>query len=73
MGFSSDLTATTLAVCDTIAFLADVKQLSRNNAYMLTSVAVNVENTQFVDGNVHTPCVYEGLSRSKVGVSGVVL
>ena len=59
MGFSPDLKeATTLAVRDMINFLADEKHLSRDEAYMLTSVAVDVDITQLVDGNVgvHAIC-----------------
>jgi acetamidase/formamidase len=59
MGFSPDLKeATTLAVRDMINFLIDEKHLSRDDAYMLTSVAVDVDITQLVDGNVgvHAMC-----------------
>jgi acetamidase/formamidase len=59
MGFSPDLKeATTLAVRDMINFLVDQKHLSRDEAYMLTSVAVDVDITQLVDGNVgvHAMC-----------------
>ena len=59
MGFSPDLKeATTLAVRDMINFLVDEKHLSRDDAYMLTSVAVDVDITQLVDGNVgvHAMC-----------------
>jgi len=59
MGFSPDLKeATTLAVRDMIAFLVEEKHLSRDEAYMLTSVAVDVDITQLVDGNVgvHAMC-----------------
>jgi acetamidase/formamidase len=59
MGFSPDLKeATTLAVRDMINFLVDRKHLSRDDAYMLTSVAVDVDITQLVDGNVgvHAMC-----------------
>jgi acetamidase/formamidase len=53
MGFSPDLKeATTLAVRDMIDFLVEEKHLSRDEAYMLTSVAVDVDITQLVDGNV---------------------
>jgi acetamidase/formamidase len=53
MGFSRDLAeATQLAVRDTIDFLVEDKHLSRDDAYMLTSVAVDVDITQLVDGNV---------------------
>ncbi|NNN19802.1 MAG: acetamidase, partial [Acidimicrobiaceae bacterium] len=59
MGFSPDLTtATKLAVRDMIDFLVTEKHLSRDEAYMLTSVAVDVDVTQLVDGNVgvHAMC-----------------
>ena len=59
MGFSPDLKeATTLAVRDMISFLVDQKHLSRDDAYMLTSVAVDVDITQLVDGSVgvHAIC-----------------
>jgi len=59
MGFSPDLKeATTLAVRDMISFLVEEKHLSRDEAYMLTSVAVDVDITQLVDGNVgvHALC-----------------
>ncbi|HEY2857190.1 MAG TPA: acetamidase/formamidase family protein [Terracidiphilus sp.] len=59
MGFSPDLKeATTLAVRDMINFLVDEKHLTRDDAYMLTSVAVDLDITQLVDGNlgVHAMC-----------------
>jgi acetamidase/formamidase len=59
MGFSPDLKeATTLAVRDMINFLVEQKHLSRDDAYMLTSVAVDIDITQLVDGNVgvHAIC-----------------
>jgi acetamidase/formamidase len=59
MGFSPDLKeATTLAVRDMINFLVEQKHLSRDDAYQLTSVAVDVDITQLVDGNVgvHAMC-----------------
>jgi acetamidase/formamidase len=59
MGFSKDLKeATELAVRDMIEFLQSEKHLSRDDAYMLTSVAVDVNITQLVDGNVgvHAMC-----------------
>jgi acetamidase/formamidase len=53
MGFSKDLKeATTLALRDMIVFLIEEKKLSRDDAYMLSSVAVDMEITQLVDGNV---------------------
>ncbi len=53
MGFSKDLKeATEHAVRDMIDFLVEEKHLSRDDAYMLTSVAVDVDITQLVDGNV---------------------
>ena len=59
MGFSPDLKeAATLAVRDMIDFLVEQKHLTRDEAYMLTSVAVDVDITQLVDGNVgvHAIC-----------------
>jgi len=59
MGFSPDLkTATEMAVHNMIDFLVTQKHLSRDDAYMLTSVAVDVDITQLVDGNVgvHAIC-----------------
>jgi acetamidase/formamidase len=59
MGFSKDLKeATELALKDMIAFLVEEKHLSRDEAYMLSSVAVDMEITQLVDGNVgvHAMC-----------------
>ena len=53
MGFSKDLKAATEhAVRDMIDFLMEQKHLTRDEAYMLTSVAVDVDITQLVDGNV---------------------
>jgi acetamidase/formamidase len=59
MGFHEDLKeATTLAVRNMIDFLVTEKHLSRDDAYMLTSVACDVNITQLVDGKVgvHTMC-----------------
>ena len=59
MGFSKDLKeATEHAVRDMIEFLMEEKHLSRDDAYMLSSVAVDVDITQLVDGNVgvHALC-----------------
>lgn len=59
MGFSKDLKeAAEHAVRDMIDFLVVEKHLSRDDAYMLTSVAVDVNITQLVDGNVgvHAIC-----------------
>jgi acetamidase/formamidase len=53
MGFSKDLKeATEHAVRDMIDFLVEEKHLNRDDAYMLSSVAVDVDITQLVDGNV---------------------
>ena len=50
MGFHEDLKeATTLAVREMIDFLATEKHLSRDDAYMLTSVAADLSVTQLVD------------------------
>jgi acetamidase/formamidase len=52
MGVHQDLTeATKLAVRETIDFLVNEKHLSRDDAYMLSSVAVDFCITQLVDGN----------------------
>ena len=59
MGFDEDLkTATELAVRDMIDFLVTEKNLSRDDAYALTSVAIDVDITQLVDGKVgvHAMC-----------------
>ncbi len=53
MGTDKDLVrATKTAVREAIDFLANVRGLSRDDAYMLASVACDVEVTQLVDGNV---------------------
>ncbi len=53
MGFSKDLhEATEHAVRDMIDFLVTEKHMSRDDAYMLCSVAVDVDITELVDGNV---------------------
>jgi acetamidase/formamidase len=52
MGIHEDLNeATKLAVREMIDFLVTEKHLSRDDAYMLTSVAADVNITQLVDGN----------------------
>ena len=52
MGLHEDLTeATKLAVRETIDFLANEKHMSRDDAYMLASVAVDFCITELVDGN----------------------
>lgn len=59
MGFSKDLKeATEHALRDMIDFLVEEKHLSRDDAYMLSSVAVDLNITQLVDGNVgvHAMC-----------------
>jgi acetamidase/formamidase len=53
MGFDEDLkTATELALRNMIEFLVTKKHLSRDDAYMLCSVAVDLDITQLVDGKV---------------------
>ncbi|MEO8450892.1 MAG: acetamidase/formamidase family protein [Gemmatimonadota bacterium] len=53
MGIDKDLTqATKIAVREAIAFLVETKGLSRDDAYMLTSVACDVDITQLVDGTL---------------------
>jgi acetamidase/formamidase len=59
MGFNEDLNkATDLAIREMIEFLVTHKHLSRDDAYMLTSVAVDIDITQLVDGKkgVHALC-----------------
>jgi acetamidase/formamidase len=59
MGFDEDLkTATEMAVHNMIDFLVDEKHLSRDDAYALTSIAIDVDITQLVDGKVgvHAVC-----------------
>jgi acetamidase/formamidase len=52
MGFNEDLTeATKMAVREMIDFLVSEKHLSRDDAYMLSSVAADLSITQLVDGN----------------------
>src|SRR6202167_4149886 len=51
MGLDPDLTeATKIAVHETLDFLVNEKKLTREDAYMLASVAVDFEITQLVDG-----------------------
>ena len=51
MGLHEDLTeATRLAVREMIDFLVTSRGLSRDDAYMLTSVAADLAITQLVDG-----------------------
>jgi acetamidase/formamidase len=53
MGFSPDLKeATEHALREMIDFLVTEKHMSRDDAYMLSSVAVDLDITQLVDGNV---------------------
>lgn len=53
MGCDRDLNAAThIAVREMIRYLMDEKKLSQADAYMLCSVAVDVDITQLVDGNV---------------------
>jgi acetamidase/formamidase len=52
MGFHQELyEATKTAVREMIDFLVAEKHLSRDDAYMLTSVAGDVDITELVDGN----------------------
>ncbi len=74
MGFSPDLKeAAEHATREMIAFLMETRGLSRDEAYMLTSVAVDLDITQLVDGNVgvHAICpkaIFTGPARA--GVTG---
>jgi acetamidase/formamidase len=68
MGFDEDLTkATEIAVREMIDFLSTEKHMSREDAYMLTSVAADVDITQLVDGNkgVHVMCPKRMFTESK--------
>jgi acetamidase/formamidase len=59
MGFSPDLKeATEHALREMIDFLVEEKHMTRDDAYMLSSVAVDLDITQLVDGNVgvHAMC-----------------
>ena len=59
MGFSPDLKeATEHALRDMIDFLVETKGMKADDAYMLASVAVDMDITQLVDGNVgvHAMC-----------------
>jgi len=52
MGFDESLDkATRLAVQQAVAFLVEEKHMTREDAYMLISVAVDLHITQLVDGN----------------------
>ena len=53
MGIDKDLvTATKIAVREAIHFLVTMKGLTKDDAYMLTSTACDVDITQLVDGTV---------------------
>ncbi len=59
MGFNEDLVkATEMATRNMIDFLVNEKHLTRDQAYQLTSVAVDLDITQLVDGKVgvHAIC-----------------
>ena len=60
MGFDRDLTAAAkIAVREMIDFLSTEKKLSREDAYMLSSVAVDLRITQVVDGNMGVHAVLQ--------------
>ncbi len=53
MGIDKDLTeATRIAVHETLDFLVNEKKMTREDAYMLASVAVDFDITQLVDGTL---------------------
>ncbi len=53
MGTDSSLTiATKIAVREAISLLADVKKMTREDAYMLVSTACDVHITQLVDARL---------------------
>jgi acetamidase/formamidase len=58
MGCDRDLNvATRIAVREMIHYLMDEKKMSESDAYMLCSVAVDVDITELVDGNVGVHCM----------------
>jgi acetamidase/formamidase len=58
MGCDRDLNAAThIAVREMIRYLMDEKKMSEADAYMLCSVAADVNITQLVDGNVGVHCM----------------
>lgn len=58
MGCDRDLnTATHISVREMIHYLMDEKKMSEADAYMLCSVAVDVDITELVDGNVGVHCM----------------
>lgn len=68
MGFSPDLKeATEHALRDMIDFLVETKGMKPEDAYMLSSVAVDLDITQLVDGNVgvHAMCPKKIFTASK--------
>ncbi len=68
MGFSPDLKeATEHALRDMIDFLVETKGMKPEDAYMLASVAVDLDITQLVDGNVgvHAMCPKKIFTASK--------
>ena len=72
MGFDEDLkTAAEIAVRNMIDFLVTEKHLSRDDAYALTSVAVDVDITQLVDGKdgVHAMCPKNIFDKNVVSAS----
>lgn len=58
MGCDRDLNAAThIAVREMIKYLMEEKNLSKADAYMLSSISVDVNITQLVDGNVGVHCM----------------
>jgi acetamidase/formamidase len=58
MGCNRDLNAATrIAVREMIHYLMEEKKMSEADAYMLCSVAVDVDITELVDGNVGVHCM----------------
>jgi len=68
MGLDPDLTqAARLCALETIDFLVNDKKLSREDAYALTSVAIDLDITQLVDG---AKGVHAMIPKSLFGASG---
>src|SRR3954468_5019676 len=72
MGTDTSLVvATKTAVRQAIEFLTTEKHLSRDDAYMLTSVACDVDVTELVDGNVGVHVMIpKRILRRRVGAGG---
>ncbi len=77
MGFSPDLNkATEMALHNMLDFLENEKHLTRDQAYQLSSVAVDLDITQLVDGNVGVhamlpKAIFTGASAQQATAGGI--